>query len=88
MHYKQFNKIDQRFKRALDLISTGKMNARTLAKELSVSRPTVLRMVNELRRRGYIISVVHDYQGWRYEVARDGNHYIFQGIKLEKSTKA
>ena len=67
MYYKRVNEIEQRFKRAIKLMITKRMNAGTLAEELGVSRPTVVRIVAELRRRGYIIRVVRDSQGWRYE---------------------
>lgn len=69
MYYKRLNEIEQRFKRALTLMGTGTMNASTLAKELGVSRPTVLRTVAELRRRGHAIHTVRDEWGWHYEYA-------------------
>lgn len=69
MYYKRVNEIEQRFEKAIQLMLAKRMNTRTLAEELVVSRPTVFRMVSELRRRGYIIHVVRDSLGWRYDLA-------------------
>jgi DNA-binding transcriptional MocR family regulator len=68
MYYKSVNEIEGRFEKAIKLMLDKRMNTRTLAEELGVSRPTVFRMVSELRRRGYIISVVRDSLGWRYDL--------------------
>ena len=74
MYYKRVNEIEQRFKRAIKLMITKRMNAGTLAEELGVSRPTVVRMVAELRRR--VIRVVRDSQGWRYEPSVLDGHIV------------
>jgi len=68
MYYERTNKIEKRFKRAIELLMTGKMTLDTLAEELAVSRPTALRITGELRRRGYMVRSVHETSGWRYEI--------------------
>lgn len=69
-YYNRVNEIEQRFKRAINLMIEKRLDSRKLAKELSVSRPTALRIINELRRRGYIVQAVHDnIEGWRYTVS-------------------
>ncbi|MGM0687750.1 MAG: HTH domain-containing protein [Promethearchaeati archaeon] len=69
MSFERTNQIQQRFDRAIDLISKTSVNARQLALALGVSRPTVQRIVTELKRRGYQIRAVRDDNGWRYELA-------------------
>ena len=69
MYYKRVNEIEQRFEKAIQLMLAKRMNTQTLAEELKVSRPTVFRMISELRRRGYVISVVRDSLGWQYDLA-------------------
>jgi len=68
MYYERTNKIEKRFKRAIELLRTGNMTLDSLAKELDVSRPTVLRIVGELRRRGYKVRSVHETSRWQYEL--------------------
>lgn len=66
--YRRYSLLEGRFSRLVKLIETKKMNTITLARELGVSRQTVIRMVNLLRWRGYQINVVRGLEGWRYEM--------------------
>ena len=68
MTFERTNQIQRRFNRAVELISETNVNARELALALGVSRPTVQRIVTELKRRGYRIRAVRDDSGWRYEL--------------------
>jgi DNA-binding transcriptional regulator LsrR (DeoR family) len=68
MPYERVQEIEQRFQRAVNLISNNSLNARQLAIALGVSRPTAQRIVAELKRRGYVIRSVRDEQGWQYEL--------------------
>jgi len=68
MSYERSRKIEQRFREVVDLIKARQLDARQLALELGVSRPTAQRIVSELRRRGYKIRSVRDESGWRYEL--------------------
>lgn len=72
MSYERSRQIEQRFERAVALITQNSHNARELAEALGVSRPTVHRIIAELKRRGYVIRAVRDEYGWRYE--RLSNH--------------
>jgi len=68
MPYERSRKIEARFQEAIALIERKHLNAEKLASELGISRPTVQRIVAELRLRGYSIRSVHDEHGWRYEI--------------------
>jgi len=68
MPYERTRQIEQRFQKAIMLISKKQMNARQLALELGVSQPTAQRIITELRNRGYQIRSVRDESGWRYEL--------------------
>lgn len=68
MPYERSRQIEQRFQRTIKLISQNSRSARQLAEALGVSRPTVQRIVAELKRRGHIIRSVRDEHGWRYEL--------------------
>ena len=68
MYYTGTNKINQRIHLAFGMIYAFKADTKALVKYLHVSRPTVIRIVNELRRRGFTINVVRDSTGWHYEV--------------------
>lgn len=68
MPYERTRQIEQRFQKAIMLISKRQMNARQLALELGVSQPTTQRIITELRNRGYQIRSVRDESGWRYEL--------------------
>lgn len=68
MSYERSRKIEQRFREAINLIKAKQLDARQLALELGVSRPTAQRIVTELRRRGYKIRSIREESGWRFEV--------------------
>ncbi len=68
MSYERSRKIEQRFREAINLIKTKQLDARQLALELGVSRPTTQRIVTELRRRGYKIRSIREESGWRFEL--------------------
>ena len=68
MPYERTRQIEQRFQKAIMLISEKQMNSKQLALELAVSQPTAQRIITELRRRGYKIRSVRDESGWRYEL--------------------
>ena len=68
MPYERSRKIEERFQETVSLIKKRHFNAEQLAAELGVSRPTVQRIITELRQRGYSVRSVHDEHGWRYEV--------------------
>ncbi len=78
MDYYRVNQIEERFGKAVKLMTGRAMDSRQLAKDLGVSRPTLLRIIKELKRRGYIIRSVHDDLGWHYE--------LIIPVKLDKST--
>ena len=78
MYYERSHKIAQRFARIINLLF-DEPDIATLTKELGVSRPTVLRMINELRRRGYIIQTVHDTWGWRYAILHVDRMPVIRG---------
>jgi len=73
MPYERTFHIEQRFIKALRLLREKRLNARQLALALDVSTSTALRIVAELRRRGYAsgyaIRSVRDDNGWYYEVS-------------------
>jgi len=68
MPYERSRKIEERFQETVSLIKRNRLNAEQLASELGVSRPTVQRIITELRQRGYSVRSVHDEHGWRYEM--------------------
>ena len=68
MPYERSRKIEERFQETISLIKRENLNAEKLALELRVSRPTLQRIITELRQRGYSIQSVHDENGWRYEM--------------------
>lgn len=68
MPYERSRTIEERFQKALVLLKDKRLNARQLALELKVSRPTAHRIVTELKRRGYSIRSVHEGSGWAYEI--------------------
>ena len=68
MPYERSREIEARFEEVIALIGGNHLNAEHLALKLGVSRPTVQRIITELRRRGYAIRSVHDELGWRYEL--------------------
>lgn len=68
MPYERSREIERRFKKAIDLLSNKRLNAKQLSSELGTSRPTAQRIITELRARGYKIRSVRDESGWRYEL--------------------
>lgn len=68
MPYERTQQIEQRFVKSIDLIKRERLNAGQLASALEVSRPTIQRIVAELKRRGYCIRSIRDDSGWRYEL--------------------
>ena len=68
MNYQRSRRIEERFEEVVALIKSNHLNAEQLASELGVSRPTVQRIITELRQRGYAVRSVHDELGWRYEL--------------------
>ena len=68
MPYERTREIEQRFQKAIMLISEKQMNSKQLALELAVSQPTIQRIISELKKRGYAIRSVRDESGWRYEL--------------------
>lgn len=68
MPHERAHQIEQRFQRAIYIIKQNSHNARELAGALGISRPTVQRIVAELKRRGLVIRSVRDEHGWRYEL--------------------
>ena len=68
MPYERSRTIEKRFQKVITLIKKSQFNAGQLAFELGISRPTIQRVITELRRRGYHIRSVHDEHGWRYEL--------------------
>jgi biotin operon repressor len=68
MTYERTRLIEQRFVKTIELITKKQLNAGQLALELGVSRPTVQRIITELKKRGYAIRSVRDESGWCYEL--------------------
>lgn len=73
MPYERTLEIEQRFRKAVELMGKKQLNAGQLAEELGVSRPTAQRIITELRRRGYKIRSIRDESGWRYELVGKPN---------------
>jgi len=69
MPYERTFHIEQRFDNAIHLLKEKRLNAKQLAVAIDVSTSTTLRIVAELRRRGYVIRSVRDDNGWYYEVS-------------------
>ena len=70
MPYERSLRIEERFRQTIALIEEGCGNASHLSEALGVSRPTVHRIIAELKRRGNAIRSVHDGEGWRYEITQ------------------
>jgi len=68
MPYERARQIEQRFQTVVALIKRDSVNAKKLGESLTVSEATIYRVVNELRRRGYVIRSVNDTEGWHYEI--------------------
>ena len=70
MPYERSLRIEERFRQTISLIEEGCGNASDLSEALGVSRPTIHRIIAELKRRGNIIRSVHDSEGWCYEITQ------------------
>ena len=73
MPYERTKVIENRFRKVIALLGRKRLNARQLALELGVSRPTVQRVIAELKRRGYSIRSVHEEHAWSYELLKKPN---------------
>jgi len=82
MPYERTRKIEERFETTVNLIKEKRLSAGGLAKELTVSLPTVQRIVAELKRRGYPIRSVHEENGWHYEI--NGKRRLTKNISQNK----
>lgn len=69
MPYERSRIIEERFQKALALLKDKRLNARQLALELDVSRPTAHRIITELKRRGHSVCSVYEEDGWAYQIA-------------------
>jgi len=68
MYYERTKKIEDRFKKAVDLLSGEGMTLNQVTKELSVSRPTFFRMVAELKRRNFKVRVIREDSEFKYQI--------------------
>jgi len=71
--YERSRFIENRFKTTLSLIDNNRLNAEQLAIKLDVSRPTVTRIITELKQRGYPIKSVYKHGSWSYQINRQTN---------------
>ena len=71
MPYERSLRIEQRFIRTVELIREGRGSAEDLSATLQVSRPTVHRIIAELKRRGHSVRSVREATGWHYEITHD-----------------
>jgi len=77
MPYERTQQIEQRFLKAVELIGRERLNAGQLSSVLGVSRPTVQRIIKELKRRGYAVRSIRDDHGWKYELVDRPNSSSF-----------
>jgi Mn-dependent DtxR family transcriptional regulator len=68
MYYERSKKIEDRFKRVVDLLRAGEATLNEVTKELGVSRPTFYRMIAELKRRKFRIRVIREGAESRYQI--------------------
>ncbi len=66
MLYQRSLDIERRLQTVLKLIETGRYSTPDLAEETGVSIPTVSRVVQALRERGFDIRSERQDNGWRY----------------------
>ena len=76
MAYEKTQQIEERFRKAITLLSEKPHGVKQLASFLSVSPSTVRRIIVALNRRGYIIKSMRDDEGWRYVLMDSG---VFSG---------
>ena len=68
MYYQRTKKIEDRFKKAADLLRGEGMTLNEATKELGVSRPTFFRMMAELRRRHFMIRAIRENAEFKYQI--------------------
>jgi uncharacterized membrane protein len=68
MYYERTKKIEDRFKRAVDLLSGEGTTLNEVTKELGVSRPTFFRMIAELKRRNFKVRAIREDSEFRYQI--------------------
>ena len=73
MAYERSQRIEQRFVRTLELIREGRGSSADLSTALDVSRPTVHRIIAELKRRGHYVRSVREGTGWHYEILHNSS---------------
>ena len=66
MAYEKTQQIEERFHKAITLLSEKPHGVKQLASLLGVSPSTIRRIIVALNRRGYIIKSMRDDEGWRY----------------------
>jgi len=71
MRYQYSLEIHERLETVLHLIRTGEYSTPALAEKISVSIPTVSRIVAALRARGHDIRAERHDGGWRYVLVPD-----------------
>ena len=69
MRYQHSLEIHERIEEVLRLIKTGRYSTPALAEEVSVSIPTISRIVAALREQGHDIQAERTDSGWRYVLA-------------------
>jgi len=72
MLYDKTLEIEKRLQNLLALVRVGDSSAPAIAAHLGVSVPTVSRLINALRRRGFEITAEKSGRTWRYTVI-EGN---------------
>ena len=73
MPFERSLEIERRLDDVLRLVSTGRFSTPMLAEEVSVSIPTISRIVAALRDRGHDIRAEKHEDGWRYVIAEKRN---------------
>ena len=68
MYYQRAKKIEDRFKKMVDLLAREGATMNEITKELGVSAATFFRMVAELRRRNFRIRLVREGSESRYQL--------------------
>lgn len=69
MRYDRSVAIAKRHEALLVLIGSGSYSSPALAKELTVSAPTIYRDILFLKRQGYRIEATKLLAGWAYQLA-------------------
>ena len=84
MRYRVSEEIHKRLETVLRLIATGRYSTPALAKEIGVSIPTISRIVNALRERGYEIRTERISSGWRYYLTEPSVPHVDNRAMLRK----